>query len=312
MPIPTASSRWFLLLCAASIALCLPTLATAHAGNTPSTHDLLKASRPSEWHPLDPADTVYMDLPNGRVVIELAPHWAPAHVKNLKTLLREHYFDGTSVYRVQDNFVAQWGDPDSDHPAKAKSMGSARTTLPPEFTRRVDASLPFTTLPDGDVYAPVVGFSGDFPVGRDPETHQAWIAHCYGTVGVARDVAPRSGNGNTLYAVIGQARRIDRNLAVVGRVIEGMRHLSSLPRGPAPMGVYADAGKRVPISRMRLASQVPRAKRVHLEVLRTDSATFHRIVEAMRHRHDAFYRVSSGHVGLCALPLPVRRAHPSR
>lgn len=302
----SASVRRVCLLAGIALTLALPALA-AHANDTPSLKTLLAASKPAEWHRLDPANTVYMDLPAGRVVIELAPGWSPAHVANLKTLIGEHYFDGTSVYRVQDDFVVQWGDPDSDHPDKARPMGSARTTLPPEFTRQVTTSMPFVRLHQPDVYAPQVGFSGDFPVGRDPATHTAWIAHCYGTVGVARDLDPRSGNGNTLYAVIGPARRIDRNLAVVGRVIEGMPYLSSLPRGPEPMGVYKDPGRRTDIVHMRLAAQLPPAQREHLEVLRSDSPTFHRIIQAQAHRHDAFYRVSSGHVGLCALPLPVRQ-----
>ncbi len=296
---------------ACTLALCGLALgsATARAGtaDTPSTAQILKASKAAEWHALDPARTLYMDLPSGRVVIELAPSWSPAHVDNLKTLVRERYFDGTSVYRVVDNFVAQWGDPHGDDPAKAKSMGTANKTLPPEFVRRVHGALPFVRLDSPDAYAPVVGFSGDSPVGRDPASHTAWIAHCYGTVGVARDVAPDSGNANTLYAVIGNARRIDRNLAVVGRVVYGMPLLSALPRGPKDnMGVYRDLARATPILRVRLASELPASQRLPLEVLRSDSASFHRLVQAMAHRHDAFYRVSPGHIGLCAVLPPVR------
>ncbi|NII09301.1 peptidylprolyl isomerase [Oleiagrimonas sp. C23AA] len=292
------------------LTLALLAAAPALAKDTPSSEQILKASKPSEWHRLSPERTAYLDLPAGRVVIELAPTWSPAHVANLKTLMAQHYFDGTSVYRVQDNFVSQWGDPDSDTPAKAKSMGTAKKTLPPEFVRHVDASLPFVKL-KRDVYAPEAGFSGDFPIGRDPAKHTAWIAHCYGTVGVARDVARDSGNANTLYAVIGAARRIDRNLAVVGRVVQGMQYLSSLPRGPGSMGFYTDTAKRTPIKRMVLAANLPASQRTPLEVLKTDSATFQRLLNAKRHRHDAFYTVSSGTVGVCDMDIPVRAA-PSK
>lgn len=291
-------------------ALCLPLLAIdAHAAarDTPSVAQIVKDSTPSEWHALDPANTLYMDLPQGRVVIELAPAWAPQHVANLKTLVRERYFDGTSVYRVVDDFVAQWGDPNSDDPAKAKPMGTAKKTLPPEFVRHVNASLPFVKLDSPDAYAPEAGFSGDFPVGRDPANHTAWIAHCYGTVGVSRDVPPDSGNSNTLYAVIGTARRIDRNLAVVGRVVRGMPLLAALPRGPQDnMGVYRNPKRATPILRVRLASELPADKRLPLEIMRTGSASFRRLIHAMAHRHDAFYRVSPGHIGLCAVAPPVR------
>ena len=289
--------------------LCLTLLAInarAATHDTPSRSQIIKESRPAEWHALDPANTLYMDLPKGRVVIELAPKWAPQHVANLKTLVRERYFDGTSIYRVVDNFVVQWGDPKAGKPG-AKSMGKAKKALPPEFVRHVNASLPFVKLDSPDAYAPEVGFSGDFPVGRDPANHTAWIAHCYGTVGVSRDIAPDSGNSNTLYAVIGTARRIDRNLAVVGRVVRGMPLLSSLPRGPKDnMGVYHDLKKATPILRMRLASELPRNQRLPLEIMRTESKSFRHLIQAMAHRHDAFYKVGSGHIGLCAVVPPVR------
>lgn len=285
----------------------LAVTARAATGNTPSRGEIIKQSSPSEWHALDPANTLYMYLPRGRVVIELAPKWAPRHVANLKTLVRERYFDGTSVYRVVDNFVVQWGDPNAGKPG-AKSMGKAKKTLPPEFVRHVGGSLPFVKLDSPDAYAPEVGFSGDFPVGRDPQNHTAWIAHCYGTVGVSRDIAPDSGNSNTLYAVIGTARRIDRNLAVVGRVVKGMPLLSSLPRGPKDnMGVYRDLKKATPILKVRLASDLSKDQRLPLEIMRTDSKSFHRLIEAAAHRHDAFYKTSPGHIGLCAALPPVRR-----
>ncbi len=296
------------LLAATAVLACAPALAGGDKDATPSSREILAAAAPSEWRTLDPAHTLYMKLRgNHRVVIELAPAWAPRHVANIKTLVGEHYFDHTSVYRVQDNFVAQWGDPDGDDPDKAKSMGSAKTTLAPEFTRILDASLDVVPLPDGDLYAPRVGFSHGLPMAWNPATNKAWLVQCYGMVGVARDTDPESGNGNTLYVPIGQApRQIDRQLAVVGRVVQGMQWLAALPRGPEPMGVYEDASQRTPVISMRLASRVPEAERVTLQVLRTDSKTFARLVEAKRNRKDAFYTRPVGHVGICNVPLPVR------
>jgi peptidylprolyl isomerase len=287
------------------------TTVTAH---TPTTKEILDASKPSEWRALDPANTLVMQLAGKRrVVIELAPAWAPAHVANIETMVKEKYFDHTSVYRVQDNFVAQWGDPDSDDPKKARSMGTANATLPPEYTRKVDAKFTFFRLPDGDVYAPEVGFKDGLPMGHDPKTGEAWLLHCYGMVGVARDVDPISGNGNTLYTPIGQApRQIDHQLAVVGRVVEGMPWLAALPRGPEPMGMYDDAKMRTPIFSVRLASELPAAERPHLEVLRSDSASFAKLVEAKRNRKDDFYRVPAGHIDVCNVPLPVRETPASK
>ena len=221
---------------ALALVLALPVHAADDAKKTPSAKDLLAKSTPDEWRTPDPANLVYMDLPQGRVIIELAQDWTPAHAANIRTLIREHYFDGTQVIRVQDNFVTQWGDADGDDKAKAKSLGTAKESLPAEFTRK-GGKYPFTRLPDGDVYAPEVGFSDAFPVARDAKAGEAWITHCYGTVGVARDVGAETGNGSSLYAIIGQApRNLDRNLAVAGKVLKGMEILSAYPRGGEPMG----------------------------------------------------------------------------
>ena len=277
--------------------------------SAPTMQQILEASKPSDWRPLDPANTLYMDLPGGRVVIELAPNYAPLHAQNIRTLAHEHYWDGLAILRVQDNFVTQWGDPEAetDHPTHKRSIGSAKATVPAEFERNISASLPFTRLPDGDVYAPQVGFSGGFPVARDPEAGKTWLAHCYGMVGAGRDNAPDSGPGTELYAVIGQApRQLDRNIAVVGRVVQGMELLAALPRGTGAMGFYDKPPQRTPILRVRLASDVPAAQRMNLQVLRTDTPTFNALIESRRNRSDAWYLHKAGKIDLCNVPLPVR------
>lgn len=299
------------LLLALACTLTIPAAFAAQDKPTPSAKEILAASKPSEWRTPNPDNLLYMQLPAGRVVIELAPQFTPLHAANIRTLVREHYFDALSINRVQDNFVAQWDDPESDgdhpDPHKLKSLGTAKATLPPEYTRAIDPKLPWTPLPDGDVYAPQVGFVDGFAAARDPATGREWLTHCYGAVGVARDIAPDSGNGSSLYAVIGQApRQLDRNLAVAGRVIEGMPLLSALPRGPAPMGFYTKASQRTPIISVRLASELPPAQRENIQVLRTDSLTFAKLVAAKRDRRDAFYQNPPGKVGLCSIDVPVR------
>ncbi len=193
--------------------------------------DVLAASKTSDWRTLDPDNTLYLDLANGgRVVIELAPAFTPLHAENIRTLARAHYWDGLAILRVQDNFVTQWGDPDGDKPDKAHPLGNASKTIAPEFERAIAPDLAFAKLPDGDVYAPEAGFSNGMPAARDPKANKAWLAHCYGMVGAGRDTAPESGPGTELYVVIGQApRQLDRNIAVVGRVVQGMESLAALP-----------------------------------------------------------------------------------
>lgn len=291
------------------VLLALPAMADT-AKSTPTSKELIAKSKPAEWRTPDPENLLYMQLPQGRVVIELAPDFTPLHAQNIRTLVREHYFDGLAIIRVQDNFVTQWGDPnddDSGDKSKIKPLGTAKAKLPPEYTRSIDATLPWTPLPDGDVYAPQVGFSEGFPVARDPAKGREWLVHCYGMVGVARDVPPDSGSGSSLYAVIGQApRQIDRNLAIAGRVIEGMPYLSGLPRGTGPLGFYAQAAQRTPILSVKVAADLPASQRENLQVLRTDSATFAAIIEAKRNRQDAFYTLPAGKIDLCSIDVPVR------
>jgi peptidylprolyl isomerase len=264
--------------------------------------DVLAAAGPSDWRPLDPANTLYLELDSGRVVIELAPRFAPEHAANILRLARQGYYDGLAIVRSQDNFVVQWGDPDGKRP-----LGTARATLPPEFTVPLDAGLPFTPLPDADGYAPEVGFSAGLPAARDAGAGQAWLAHCYAMVGAGRGNEIDSGNGAELYVVIGHApRQLDRNIALVGRVVQGMERLATLPRGTGPLGFYEQPSQQVPIRRVRVAADVPAAERSRLEVLRTDTATFDALVEARRNRRDDWYKLPAGYIDLCNVPLPVR------
>jgi peptidylprolyl isomerase len=272
---------------------------------------VLDASNGTDWRTPDPRDTLYLDLASGRVVIELAASYAPLHVANIRTMAHEHYFDGLAILRVQDNFVTQWGDPNAEDKDKARSLGKASKTIAPEFERAMSKELPFTRLPDGDVYAPEVGFSDGMPVARDPKSGRTWLAHCYGMVGAGRDNGVDSGSGAELYVVIGQApRQLDRNIAVVGRVVQGMELLASLPRGTGALGFYEKPEQRIAIKSVRLAADVPEAQRTPLQLLRTDTATFSALVESRRNRSDDWYKVPAGTIGLCNVPLPVRAPAP--
>jgi len=273
---------------------------------TPSAAEILAAAPASDWRLLDPANTLYLDLPAGRVVIELAPAFAPNHVANIKAMAAARYFDDAFIVRAQDNYVVQWSQPDGTRP-----MGAAKKTLAAEFDRPIASAPPFTRLPDADTYAPETGFSDGFPVARDPAEGRVWLAHCYGMVGAGRDNDADSGGGAELYAVIGHApRNLDRNVTLVGRVVQGIELLSVLPRGTAELGFYDKPEQRVPIRQIRLAADLPAAERLNLEVLRTDSATFSKLVEARRNRHDAWYKYASGHVDLCSIRVPTREAGP--
>jgi peptidylprolyl isomerase len=243
------------------------------------------------------------------VIIELGPDFAPQHVANVKALAREHYFDGLAILRVQDNYVVQWGDPDAEKPELARKIKQAKPNLPPEFERTLDPKLPFTPLPDGDVYAPEVGFSNGFPVARDPKTGKMWLVHCYGMVGSGRDVAPESGGGTELYAIIGHApRHLDRNVTLLGRIAQGMELLSALPRGTGPLGFYEQSEQRIPIKSIRVAADVVASERTNLELFRTDTPAFQQLIESRRNRREEWYQKPAGRIEICNVPLPVRPA----
>ncbi|HET7746705.1 MAG TPA: prolyl oligopeptidase family serine peptidase, partial [Vicinamibacteria bacterium] len=278
-------------------------------GAPPTMAAVLAATVPADWRPLRLEDTLYLQLPAGRVVIELAPSFAPRHAENIKALVREGYFDGLAIVRVQDNYVTQWGDPDGDDEQKRRKVLKAQRTLPAEFSARFTEAIPFTVLPDKDGYAPVVGFSNGFHAWRDPAEGTAGLAHCYGTVGVGRGNEADSGGGTSLYAVIGHGpRHLDRNITVVGRVVQGMDLLSSLPRGTGNLGFYEKPEQRLRITSVKMAGDVPAPERTALEVMRTDTAAFARLVESRRNRREEWYKRPAGHVELCNVPLPVRPA----
>lgn len=298
------------VLLASAIALLSTPLAATEAPKYRSAQEIIEAAPAAAWRTLDPANTLYLELESGRVIIELAPQFAPEHAANIKTLAREHFWDGLSIYRSQDNFVVQFGDADGDDPAKARSLGTAKKKLPAEF-HRASTGLTFDRLPDSDGWAPQVGFVDGFPVGHDPKAGTTWLAHCYGTLGAGRSNDEDSSIGAELYVVDGQSpRQLDDNITVVGRVVQGMELLSVIPRGPAPMGFYEKPELRTTIKSIKLASEVPEAERVPLQLLRTDSKTFIEATEARRNRRDDFYKRPAGHIDLCNVPLPVRVAKP--
>jgi len=292
----------------ASFVLSVLLAASVHAADAPappkamSTAEIIASAKPDDWRRLDPADTLYVDLASGRIVIELSRVYAPKHVAAIKTLATAHYWDGLAITRLQDNFVAQWGDPDNKKPLPTIAP------MPPEFSRDAGKDLPFSAIPDEDGWAQKVGFTAGMAAAQTGA--QAWLAHCYGAVGVGRDNAPDSGTGNELYVVIGQSpRQLDQNVAVVGKVWRGIEMLASLPRGTGDgLGMYEKPEQRVPIKSIRLASEVPAAERTNLEVLRDDRPVFAQFVEARRNRRDDWYIHKAGHIDVCNINVPVRDA----
>lgn len=79
----------------------------------------------------DLENQIYLDLKDGRVVIQLLPDLAPKHVERVKTLCRQGFYDGTPFHRVIEGFMAQGGDPTG-----TGTGGSQLPDLPAEFTNK--------------------------------------------------------------------------------------------------------------------------------------------------------------------------------
>ena len=276
------------------------------AGEPPATPAALVASSPADaWADISTEDLIVMTIDGGaQVIVQLAPAMAPRHVANIRTLARAHWWDGTSINRVQDNYVAQWGDATEKKPLPA---GLLQTSAADYALPLANRRLRVTPLPYPDAYAPKTGFVAGWPVAMDGNA--AWLPHCYGYVGVGRNLSPDAGTGAELYTVIGQApRQLDRNIAVVGRVIDGTAHLSSLPRGSGELGFYTGSERPVPILSMRLASDLPAAQQPHFQQMDTTSPSFAAYLRLRANRKDDFYERPAGGVDLCNAPVPVRPA----
>jgi len=305
--------RRLIALAALALAACqLPTATLASAippppeGNTPSPPEVVAASKPAEWRALDPERTLYMDFPEGRVVIEMAPEFAPNHVANVKTLSREGFFANGAVTRVQDNFVTQWAQ--AAEPPRAPKAGVEK--LNAEFSVPRAAIANFDILPDPDTYADEIGFINGMSAARDATS--VWLTHCYGMVGVGRDSDENSGGGTELYVIIGHSpRNLDRQLTMLGRVVQGMEVMSAFPRGTGDAGFYKTPAEYRRYADIKVAADVPASQRTNLEVMRTDSASFATLVNSRRWRKDDFYKQPVGRIGLCNITVPVRAAGPA-
>ncbi|WP_019832643.1 peptidylprolyl isomerase [Sphingomonas sp. PR090111-T3T-6A] len=287
------------VLSPAFLALLLTAASPPPAALSPG--EIVAAAPAGAWRAVAPDNLLVMDLANGaRVAIELAPDFAPVHVANIRALARAGWFDGSAVVRVQDNYVVQWAGADEKKPLPAGVVAH-----PPAEYERPLAGLAMRPLGSPDPYAAQVGHVGGWPVASDGRT--AWLTHCYGMVGVGRDMPPDTGTGAELYTVIGQApRHLDRNIALVGRIVEGIEALTALPRGTGDLGFYTDARQRLTIRRVRMATDMPAAERPRFEVMREDAPAFAAYLDARANRHDAFFVRPAGGVDLCNAPVPVR------
>lgn len=305
---PVMIKKPFLFTCAAMLAA-LPLSAQVPAQpEFPAPSEIVAKANVKEWAAIAPSDLLVMDLAplNGkvrRVVIQLMPApFSQGWVGNIRKLAAAKWWDGTSINRVQDNYVAQWGDA-----TEKKALPEGLATVPEsEYVTEDFVGRPFYSLEGSwrDSYSHDTGFYRGWPIAFGKEGY--WPVHCYGMVGVGRNLSPDTGTGAELYTVIGHApRHLDRNIALVGRVIEGIEHLSSLPRGTGALGFYEKEEERVPILSVRLGNEIEGLPAY--EYLSTENASFGAYADARANRRDAFFIKPAGGADICNIPVPVRR-----
>ncbi len=304
----------------------------------PSPNAIVDAAPASEWIAIKQSDLMVMDLApdrdgkKRRVIIQLMPRQvSKGWTRNIRKLAAAKYWDDTAIIRVQDNYVTQWGDANGGEEG-AKPMPEGLETVPESeyyFTfddvhsqkRRAltaEASRSqterdkehkqreFTGFMESN-YASDDLFSGGWPLGWNGSGFAPlyWPVHCYGMVGVGRNLSPDTGDGSSLYTVIGHApRHLDRNIALVGRIISGMEHMSSLPRGTGDLGFYETPEERTAIKSVRMGQEISDIP--VFEYLNTEGETFAKYADARANRRDPFFNVPAGGADICNIPVPIR------
>lgn len=301
--------RYLPLFASAAICAALP-VSAQDAKSYPAPSEIVAAANADSWVAIAPSDVLVMDLApdskgkSRRVVIQLMPApFSQGWVSNIRKLAAAHWWDGTSINRVQDNYVVQWGDATEK---KALPDGLAVVDAKDYVTPDWPTKDWILARADGrpDAYAGAQGFYLGWPLAQGREG--LWPVHCYGMIGVGRNLAPDTGTGAELYTVIGHApRHLDRNIALVGRVIEGIEHMSSLPRGTGALGFYEKEEERVPILSVRLGNAVKDVPT--FEYLSTDSDSFAAYADARANRRDAFFNIPAGGADICNIPVPIKR-----
>lgn len=278
----------------------------AHAA-APSPTDIVAHAPDSAWQTIAPERLLLMTTGNGqKIVIELAPDFAPIHTANVVRLAQSHAWDNGAIIRVQENYVVQWRVQD-----EAASAPQHFIAQPPAEYDRPLQGITFQPLSTPDAYAPQAGFAAGWATGSDGKN--IWPAQCYGTIGVARGMPPETGDGRELYVVNGEApRQLDRNLAVIGRVLSGMEYLNALPRGTGPLGFYTDAHQNIALKSITLATDLAPTARPHIQIMRTDSPTFKAYIAARAARTDPFFVHPAHGVALCNIPVPSREENAKR
>lgn len=257
---------------------------------------------PDEWRTVAIENMVLLTLPQGKVVIELAPQFSPNHVEQFIRLTKSAHYDGNKFYRVIDGFVAQAGPEDGG----SSDRSVAELTLEGEWP--TDANWSFTLVQKNDLFAEQTGFKDGFALGHNPSEKRAWLTHCPGVIAMARGNDADSASSH-FYIVNGQAPRyLDRIMSIFGRVIYGMNHVQAITRTSTIEGETAvTSSAHTPIVSMKMMADVPLAEQIQLEVKNTESKLFAKnLTERIERGNAFFFKKPPPVLDVCQTPVLTR------
>ena len=274
-------------------------LAAATPDARPEPGEVIAAAPDSDWRRIPAEELIGFETTAGTMVLQLAPDFAPWHVERLRQLVKNGAFNGGAITRVQENYVLQWS---VKHPGTTPEMPRNHPGNPPEMPyERPEKPLKFTPLGYPDPFGEA-GFVNGWPVARDRKTRTLWPVHCHAMVGVGRDMPPDIGDSSELYAVIGHApRHLDRNLAIIGRIIDGFAEHTALKRGTGPLGTYQSDEEKTNIIKAYFMNPD-----TGYEYLNTSGKRFASYRHARANRGSFFIR-PAGTIDVCNVPVPLRK-----
>lgn len=252
---------------------------TAEMDSSPPGPD----KNPAEWREIDPDNLLRMRVRNGTVLIELRPDIAPAHVAQVREIVRNGHYDGLPFHRVIDDFMAQGGEVRSVYPQ------APYPSLQPEFTFRRDPAIqPLTSIgktSSGDL----LGFYEGFLVQSRPESLallmadksvETWIVHCQGVASMARADSPDS--ADTQFFLMRQPQiALDQSYTAWGRVVSGIEVVRGIKAGPDSTDGRLPPAESDRLIRAELLADVDAMERPRVYVQVTASEAFRATVSTL-------------------------------
>jgi peptidylprolyl isomerase len=246
----------------------------------------------ADWRTPDPSNLMVIDTNKGRIIVELYPAIAPDSVKQVETLVHQHFYDGLRFFRVIDQFMDQTGDP--------KNTGEGGSTLPDikgEFTFRRDRNMGFVAVTDSAGGS--VGFVGALAVTTQPDAIMAltadgkattWPLFCSGVAAMARGASPDSANSQ-FFLMRDNYPALEARYAGIGQVIAGQDVVRAIKTGE-PVAAPQDE-----MTRVRMANDLPAGEHISVRVLNVGSPSFAALVDRTKAE-------KGGEFSICDLQLP--------